>query len=550
MNLTLMLENTVGRYADKAAIISRERRVSYAELEAASNKLANALIKMGVRKGDRLAMLMDNSPEFVTVFFGIVKAGGIAVPLDTRYKLDEFAAILGSCQPKILLAENQYLNPLARILSRFDSIEHVIDTDDGNEGRFLSYQELMASSSADRVNVDFSPDDLAVISYTSGPTTNPKGAIFSHELLCMEANISANGFKQTDKDVVMLFALPLYHNFGMASVLLTSINQGSTIVMVPGTGISISSLMEAIERERGTMLLGVPYIFALATKMARSEGVKNDLSSLRLCVSGGAPLTVSNIRQFKRYYGLTVIDIWGLTEAVSQVTCQPIDGSGKLGASGKALPGWEMKIVDDNDHELPPNQSGEIVVRGPIMKGYYNNPQATAEAIKNGWLHTGDIGKIDKDGYLYITGRKKFMIILKGQNIYPIDIEKVLRAYPKIAEAKIFGTPDKLRGEIVGAIIRLKRKVSATEQEIRYYCQERMADYKLPRQIVFTQSLIKNVTARFTQNSFKGYLPKLPSLPSMPAPRRILKKSRATLSAKVRQGTLRRLHNRRNEIKP
>lgn len=321
------------------------------------------------------------------------------------------------------MAESDLLKPLVSALPRFGSIEHIIDLGSRYEGQFLSYQEIMATSSAQKVERAVAPDDIATISYTGGPTNRPQGASLSHRSLIIEAIISAYGFQQTDKDIVMLFALPMYHMFGLASVMLTSVNKGSTVVMVPGTGISIGSFMEAVERERGTIYVGVPYIYALAVSIAEREGIKHDLSSLRLCASGGAPLSVEVIQRFKQYYGLTIADVWGLTEAVSHVTCPPLDGSGKLGASGKALPGWEIKVVDDSGNELPPNQPGEIVVRGPIMNGYYNNPQATAQAIRDGWLHTGDIGRVDEDGYLFLTGRKKELIILKGQNIYPSDIE-------------------------------------------------------------------------------------------------------------------------------
>jgi long-chain acyl-CoA synthetase len=181
-----------------------------------------------------------------------------------------------------------------------------------------------------------------------------------------------------------------------------------------------------------------------------------------------------------------------------------LDGTGKLGASGKALPGWEIKAVDDNGNELPTNQPGEIIVRGPIMEGYYNNPQATNETIKDGWLHTGDIGRIDEDGYLFLSGRKKNIIILKGQNIYPSDVEEVLCAHPKVAGAIVVGIPDRLRGEIVGAAIRLKEGEVATEQEIRQFCQERMADYKLPRKIIFADSLANLEFLRGNRNESHG----------------------------------------------
>ena len=496
MNLKSMLENTARQYPTKTAIVLGECRVSYTELDESSNKVANALIKTGVRKGDRVAMILTNSPEFAAVYFGIIKAGGIAVPLDPRYKVDELASIFANCKPKVLVAESPFLESLLPALSRFDSIEHVIGLSSRHDSQFLSYQEIMATSSAQRVKVKLSPDDLTTISYAGGPSIRPRGAMFSHRSLCTEAIISGNGFQQTDKDILMLFALPMYHNFALLAVLLGSINKGSTIVIVPGTGISIGSLMEAIEREKGTLLFVVPYIYALAVKMAKREGIKNDLSSLRLCGSGGAPLTVNLIRQFKKCYGFTIADFWGLTEAICHVTCPPMDGTGKLGSSGKALPGWEIKIVDDDGNELPSNQPGEIIAEGPIMEGYYNNPQATAEAIRNGWLYTGDIGRIDKDGYLFITGRKKRMIILKGQNIYPSDIEEVLLTHPKVAEVRVIGVPDKLRGETVRAFIVLKQGEVVTEQEIRHFCQEYMADYKSPREIIFTDVLPEAATAK------------------------------------------------------
>ena len=489
MNLKLILESAAERFADKAAIIMGERRVSFAQLEEASNRVANFLMEMGVGKGDRVATLQGSNPEFAAIFFGIVKIGGIAVPLDSRYVADELDCIFHDCQPKVLVAEDLPLESLLPALPRFDSIEHVIAFDHENEDKFTSYQEIMASSPATGVDIDIAPDDIAIISYTGGPTQNPHGVVLSHLSNCTEAINSAEVFEQTDKDVMMQFALPTYHQFGLTAVLLASIYKGNSIVAVPGTGRSIHSFMEAVERERGTIYPGVPYIYTLMINVARREGIQHDLSSLRLCISGGAPLPVEIIRLFKEYYGLNILDIWGQTESVSHVTVSPVNGTGKIGSSGKTMPCWEIKIFDDNDNELPPDQEGEIVVRGPVMTGFYNKPEATAETLRNGWLHTGDIGRIDEDGYLFITRRKRKMIILKGQNIFPDDIEEVLAAHPRIAEARAAGVPDVIRGETVKVLIRLKPGETATEQEIRQYCQGRMADYKLPREIVFTDTM-------------------------------------------------------------
>ena len=504
MSLKLMLEETANRYGGKTAIVLGDRRLSYTELDDASNKVANSLIRMGVNKGDRVAMLLPNSPEFVTIYFGIVKAGGIAVPLDIKYKVDELAFLFDSCQPKVMVAESPTLEPLVPALPRFKSIKHVIDLGSKYEGRFLSYREIMASGSSNRIGVGLEPEDIAQIAYTGGPTNRPRGAMLSHQSLVTEAAISADGFRQTDKDIAMLFALPMYHVFGSVAVLLTSIYKGSTVVMVPGTGLSISIFMSTIERERGTMFLGVPYIFALAVDIAKKEGIKSDLSSLRLCGSAGAPLAIDTVRRFKQHYGFDLIDFWGLTEAVCHVTCPPIDGTGKLGSVGKALPGWEVKIVDDNGKELPLNQPGEIIVSGPIMKGYSNNPQDTAEAIKDGWLYTGDIGRVDKDGYLFIVGRKKEVIIVKGQNIYPSDIEDVLYTHPKVAEAAVVGIPDELRGEVIRAVISLKEGEVTTEEEIKRFCRKHMADFKVPKQVIFMDSLPKTATGKIGKEDLKG----------------------------------------------
>ncbi|MFC1908523.1 class I adenylate-forming enzyme family protein [Chloroflexota bacterium] len=489
MTLKAMLENSAVKYARKTAIVLGERRISYAELDEASNKVANALIAKGLRKGDRVIIMLPDGPDFVTFYFGICKAGGIAIPLDIRLKLNELTCLLENCRPKILVTEATIAEAVIPSLSCLDYIKHIINTGSSNDTRFLSYSDILISSSAQRINTKLAPDDIATISYAGGPTNHPLGVMLSHYSLTKATSIYARGFHQTDNDVVMLFSLPMYHVYGLAAVLLTSIYAGSTVVVVTGTGRSIGTLLETIEREKGTMFLGVPYIYALATNVAMREGVKNNLNSLRLCVSAGAPLTTSIIDRFKQYYNFDIIDMWGLTESVAQVTCPDTSDRIKPGSQGKALPGWEIKAVDNNGNELPSNQPGEIIVKGLIMKGYYHNHQATTQAIQNDWLHTGDIGRIDQDGYLFLTGRKKTLIISKGQNVFPSDIEEVLQTNPKIAEVKVIGVPDELRGEIIKAIVVLKDGQEATEQEIRDFCRQRMSEYKLPKHVVFADAL-------------------------------------------------------------
>jgi len=489
MNLKMMLEAATGRCGGKPAIISGNQRLSYSELDKSSNRLANALVKLGINRGDRIALMLSNSSEFVITYFGIVKIGAIAVPLDPKYKVDELNVLFGDCQPEVLITESSVLESLTPILSGYKSIRYVVDLDSEENNEFLSYRGIMASSSEEKVELEPEPEDIAVILYTSGPSFSPRGVMLSHENLVKEATILGDGFHQTDEDTVMLYALPMYHVFGLVAVLISSVCKGSTVVIVPGTGLSISSFMAAIEREKGTIFFGVPYIFALAVDMAEREGIKSDLSSLRLCSSSADFLPPGVKKQFKKLYGYDIIDCFALTEAVCHVTCPPVDGSDKSGSVGKTLPGWEAKIVDAEDCELPANQAGEVVLKGPFMSGYYNNARATAEAVKNGWLHTGDIGRFDEYGRLYITGRKKEIIIVKGQNIHPYDIETILSGYPAVKEVAVIGIPDKMRGEIVGAVISLKDTGAITEQDIKRFCLDHLADYKVPKQIIFLDSL-------------------------------------------------------------
>ncbi len=492
-NLKSLLADTARRRGGKTAIVMGERRVTFAELEADSNRVARALLKMGVKKGDRVAMIQASNPEFVNIFFGIIKAGGIAVPLDSRYVPDELASLFDDCRPRVLVVEDPPLESLLPALPQFDTIEHIITVNTERDGRFTSYREILAKNPPEKVDVPVDPEDIAIISYTGGPTLKPHGVALSHRSVCTEVVNSAATMAQTDKDVMMQFALPMYHQFGLTAVLLSSIHTGNSLVVVPGTGRSIDSFMEAVEREKGTIYCGVPYIYSLMTNVARREGIRYDLNSLRLWVSGGAPLEPAVIRLFKQHCGFNIIDVYGQTETVCHITMMPRDGSGPAGSSGKALPCWEIKIFDKNDNGLPPGEEGEIVTRGPVMTGFWNKPDATARIMRNGWLHTGDIGRMDAEGFLYITGRIRRMLILKGQNIFPADIEEVLCSHPAIAEARVMGDIDLVRGETVKALVKLKPDARATEQEIRQFCQGRMADYKLPREIEFVATMPEEI---------------------------------------------------------
>lgn len=513
MNLKNMLAGLAAKYGNKTAVVCAEKRCSYTELEATSNRVANALLKLGVGKGDRVFLLLENSLEYIITYFGVVKTGAIAVPVDPKYKVDEVASLIADCRPKILVAESPILDPLIPLLPSFKSVEHVIDLSSKYKGQFLTYEEIVASNGAAPVYFESDPEDVANISYTAGPTFHPHGAALTHRGIEVEAVVSAEGFGLTDRDVVMLFALPLHHSAGLIIVLLTTLSQGGTVVMLGG--ISMTALTAAIERERVTVFIGVPFIFEMLVREAETQGIKNDLSSLRLCAGGGSAVSIALTDRFKQLFGYSIAQFWGLTEATAHVTCQKLDHNDRPGSVGPLLRGWEIKSVDANGRDLPVNREGELILRGLMMKEYYRNAEATAEAIKDGWLYTGDIGRIDELGNVFITGRKKDMIIIKGQNIWPGDIERALLLHPKVGEAAVIGIPDDLRGEIIVAAVVLKPGEKVTEPELKRVCLDHIANYKVPKQFAIVESLPKTATGRVDKDALRDRLALPPVFPPL-----------------------------------
>jgi long-chain acyl-CoA synthetase len=371
----------------------------------------------------------------------------------------------------MLISDSTYLEPVRDVLATFKSMK-ILDINGDSPRRYVSFQHILASNPAAKPDISVHPDDVAVIAYTSGPAFRPHGVMLTHRSLIAEAEISAAGFRQTEKDISILFALPLHHVFGLVGILLTSIYAGSTVIIVPG--LSLSGMVETIAKEKVTIFMGVPYLYSLLINIAKSDGIGKNIGSVRLWGSSGAPLSETTIKDFRECFGVDLINFWGLSEASCHVTCPALSGDEGRGSVGNALPGWEIKI----------NADGEILVRGtPVMQGYYRNRRDSDAVLKDGWLHTGDVGRLDAEGYLYITGRKKRMIIRKGQNIYPVDVEVLLKKHTAVARAEVTGTVDLLRGEELSARVTLKPNVAATEQELKQFCLEHIASYKVPKQI-------------------------------------------------------------------
>jgi acyl-CoA synthetase (AMP-forming)/AMP-acid ligase II len=495
MTLKRMLEEKAKRYASKSATVFPEQRLSYLELDEDSNRLANSLLRLGVVKGDRVALLLSNRPEFPVSYFGIIKAGGIVVPLDARLKADELSFFFENSQPKVLIAESPLSEALKPLMPRFPSLEHLIDLGEKSVDPFPSYQELIAESPPQSPRVELEAEDICHISYTSGTTGRPKGIMRTHRGMLVGIDIQAQVLQQKEDEIAILFGLPLSHGAGLENLLII-LGLGGTGVVVSGA--DFGQMLKVIEREKITYLVGMPPLYT--AMMNLPEVASYDLSSLRLCTCGGAPLAGELLKRFKQRYGRDIIQVWVMSETAVFPTCQPLDGRGKLGSAGRVCPGWELKIVDDEGRELPPDQAGEIAIRGEaVTKGYYNNPVATANAIRDGWLYTGDIGRRDEDGYVFIHGRREELIAVGGQNVFPGDIEEVLYTYPKVAEVAVVGTPDGLQGEAVKAVIVLKEGERTTEEEIKDFCRGRLAEHEVPRVVEFRLNLPKTLSGKINK---------------------------------------------------
>ncbi len=502
MNLKQMLEGAAKRYADKTAVAMGERRLSYAELDEAANRVANALVGMGITQGDHVALLLANSPEFVAVYFGVVKIGAIAVLLDPKYKLTELVSLCDDSRPRVLITESPCLEELMPVMDKFKSVEHVIGLTPRSRRKIVTYKKIMEESPASPVNIEPAPEAIAHIAYSSGPSFNPRGVVLSHGTLVEEADISGDSFEQTDRDVVILFALPMHHAFGLVVVMMTAIAQGSTVVML--SGLSLDSLFELIEREKATIFMGVPFVHGLIVEFIEDGWLKHDLSSLRIWGTAGAAMPPRIAEKVKEHVGLTPVNFWGMTESAAQVSCTTLDGRGAANSVGRTLRGWELKIVDDEGRELPTGETGEIIVKGPIMDEYYNNPQVTAQIIKDGWLYTGDMGWRDDSGWLFLAaGRKKDMIISKGQNISPSDVEEIISRHPKVDEVAVLGIADESRGETPRAFVKLKTGKKTSERVIKRFCLKHLANYKVPREVVFIKSLPRTANGKIDKEKLR-----------------------------------------------
>ncbi|MEA3442600.1 MAG: AMP-binding protein [Chloroflexota bacterium] len=478
MNLKEMLEGTAREVPQKTAIVLDSHRVTYGELEETSNRVANALIELGVERNDRVAILMSHSPGWVINYFGVIKAGGVAVLLSSMLKAPELDSFLRDSDTEILITEKSFLPILPTSLPA--AVKQVLEVD-GNH-----YQMMLARSSAISPDIDIKDDDEATVMCVAGVLGKQRGVVHTHASLTGPLSIISTGIGRSREDVVV-DPIPFFYLLGLGEVLLGSIKEGSTIVIVPH--FSPREVLEVIERERGSILFGVPAIYNTLA-MVRDEVIKNyDISSLRVASSAGAKSSPDLMKMLEDKFNLVFCETYGLSESFV-VSMSTLDNH-KLGAVGKPI--CSLKIVDDDGNEVTQGEIGEAVFKVPwIVKGYYKAPDLTAQVIRNGWFHTGDLVRMDENGYLEYVEKKSFVIVTpKGLKISPWEVEDVLLRYPAVSAAACVGVKNGRVDEIPTAFIVLKEGQNVTVEELASFCQQNLANFKQPEQIKFVDSIPK-----------------------------------------------------------
>ncbi len=487
MNLAANLTASAEVLGEKTALKLDELEMSYRALDTASARVAGLLAQRGIGPGERVGVMLPNVPEFAVVYYGVLRAGGVVVPMNPLLKEREVAFYLGDSGARLVFAWHGFAEA-AEAGAREPGADCLFVTP-GEFARLLSEVEPAAEP------IDRAPDDTAVILYTSGTTGTPKGAELTHSNLTSNVAtvVALHSFSQRD---VLLGALPLFHSFGQTCSMNATIASGATLSLIPR--FDAGRALGIIERDGATVFQGVPTMYSALLHHPERESF--DTSTLRVCVSGGASLPAEVLRGFEEAFGCTLLEGYGLSETSPVASSNRPDRERRPGSVGVPIDGVQIRIVDENGAEVPIGARGEIVIRGPnVMKGYWGRPDATAETIRDGWFHTGDIGVMDEDGYFFIVDRLKDMIIRGGYNVYPREVEEVLYEHPAVREVAVVGVPDPELGEEVAAAVALKEGAAADEDELRDFVKARVAPYKYPRLISFFPDLPKGPSGKIVK---------------------------------------------------
>lgn len=498
MNIAELLVKSVAD-GEQVSIIYEDQEFTNVQIDLVAKKMGNALLKLGVKRGDRVIMQMPNCPEIFQSFQAIWKIGAVCVPINYQVGVEETSYIYRDSEANAVITSPEYLEKVHQAKVNAPSIKNIIVVSDKAFEGTYSYAGLLAESS-DRLDmVQTDDDELAALVYTSGTTGKPKGAMHTHYGLYYSV-VHIQKTTHYPVDMISVAMLPLCHSYGIACMNGQFLRSKSKTVVL--RQFNLEKLFSAIDKYKIQYVPAVPTMYVYMLQYPDYK--KYDISSVRYFICGSAPLSIEVWKQFKEKFGGEICEGWGLTEAAANNSVNPVDGLKKVGSIGKPMVGMEIKIFDNDDREIPQGQEGEIVIRGPmVMKGYWRQPEATAEIIRNGWLHTGDIGYVDADGYFFITDRKKDIIIKGGENISPRAVEEVLYAHPAVAEAAVIGMKDPVYGEEVKAFVALKPGQTAAADEIKEFCSQKLKRFFVPKEVVVLPALPKSLVGKILKKELR-----------------------------------------------
>ncbi|MCS1350722.1 long-chain fatty acid--CoA ligase [Mechercharimyces sp. CAU 1602] len=501
-----LLQQSLHTYADHTAITFYHQTYTYRQLSQAIAQFARALQQMGIKKGDRVGIMLPNCPQYPISYYAALQCGATIVQLSPMYKPNELLHVLQDSETSFLIVLDTLL-PLTDSIIDQSSVSHTIDV---SFSQACTFDQLLHQSNEE---YSFTPvpifpkEDVAVIQYTGGTTGRPKGAMLTHYNIVANAIQSAatSEIKIKKGEERVLTIAPLFHIYGMTGAMILTFYNGGNMILVPK--FDVEHVIELIEKVQPTAFPGAPTMYIAL--LHRYSQKPFDLSCFTLCTSGSAPLPLEVLERFNQLSKADIAEGYGLSEASPVTHRNPVIGLQKAGSIGFPIASTDAKIVDatTGERELPQGEVGELIIQGPqVMKGYWNQPEETAKALRNGWLYTGDLAKMDEDGYFYIVGRKKELIIASGYNVYPIEVEDVLYRHPAIFEAAVIGIPDSYRGETVHAVIVLKEDASLSEEPCISYCREHLATYKVPTSVTFLTEMPKSDVGKILKRKLKELL--------------------------------------------
>jgi long-chain acyl-CoA synthetase len=512
LNLAILLEDSAQEVPERTAVVSENTRLTYAQVNAAANQIANGLVQAGIKNGDKVALSCPDVAYFPVVYYGILKAGAVVMPLNILLKPREIAYHLLDADARVYFCyEGTPELPVGEMgftaFQEVDSCQHFfLMTAKPNAPSPIAGAKTLDMLMHDQPTTFemalTNSDDTAVILYTSGTTGKPKGAELTHMNMLLNARLSDSMYPRADHDV-HLITLPLFHSFGQSVQLNAGFYNRATLVLLDR--FSPDAALRLMDQENVTIFAGVPTMYwaMLNYPDANKYDLEKISHNLRLCFSGGAAMPVEVMKAFEEKFNVEILEGYGLSETSPVATFNRM-GQRKPGSIGVPVWGVWVRLLDQHDRDVGTNELGEIVIRGHnVMKGYYKRPEATAEAMRNGWFHTGDIGRRDEDGFIYIVDRVKDMIIRGGFNVYPREIEEVLMTHPAVSLVAVIGVQHERHGEEVKAYVILKEGTQLTEIELVAWSKQNMADYKYPRIIEFRETLPMTATGKILKNELR-----------------------------------------------